>query len=145
MKHSLSAFTLFFYHFFMTITRQIPKLIVMWFKHSPSQPRSTWPTLWRASAIRSGSLPFKSTEARQPWYPSRDAMSLGRLLYMFFVTPPIYSSPANIGKKQTFRYVEIATICSRGKKAVLCKYLFIYIFIIKLKAIWTLARSFSGF
>lgn len=60
---------------------------------SPPQPRSTSPTLWRASASRSGSLPFKSTDARQPLYPSRDAINLGRLLYMLFPTPPMYSSP----------------------------------------------------
>ena len=48
-------------------------------------------------------------------YPSRDAMSLGRLLYMFFVTPPMYSSPATYTNGitcrnyifQKFKYNEI--------------------------------------
>lgn len=53
----------------------------------PSQPRSICPLLWRASLIRSGRRPFKSTEARQPWNPSREATSFGRLLYMPWAKP----------------------------------------------------------
>lgn len=63
------------------------------FQALPPQPCSTSPTLWRASISKSGSLPFKSTDARQPLYPSLDAINRGRLLYMLFPTPPMYSSP----------------------------------------------------
>lgn len=53
----------------------------------PSQPRSICPLRWRASLMRSGSRPFKSTDARQPWKPSREATSFGRLLYMPWARP----------------------------------------------------------
>lgn len=44
--------------------------------------------------MRSGSRPLRSTEAKQPWKPSREATSLGRLLNMLLLKPPMYSSPA---------------------------------------------------
>lgn len=53
----------------------------------PSQPRSICPLRWRASLMRSGRRPFKSTDARQPWKPSREATSFGRLLYMPWARP----------------------------------------------------------
>lgn len=56
-------------------------------KAVPSQPRSICPLRWRASLMRSGRRPFKSTDARQPWKPSREATSFGRLLYMPWARP----------------------------------------------------------
>lgn len=64
------------------------------FTHTlPSQPLSTCPMVAKASAKRSGSLPFKSTVARQPWNPSREWTSFGRSLYISLETPPMYKSP----------------------------------------------------
>lgn len=60
---------------------------------SPSQPLSTCPMVAKASAKRSGSRPFRSTVARQPWNPSREWTSLGRSRYISLETPPIYRSP----------------------------------------------------
>ncbi|KAG7257128.1 LOW QUALITY PROTEIN: hypothetical protein CRUP_007885 [Coryphaenoides rupestris] len=45
-------------------------------------PRSTWPVVASASASRSGSRPFRSTVARQPWKPSRECTSLGSSRYI---------------------------------------------------------------
>lgn len=60
---------------------------------SPSQPLSTCPMVAKASAKRSGSRPFRSTVARQPWNPSRVWTSLGRYWYISLETPPMYRSP----------------------------------------------------
>lgn len=60
---------------------------------SPSQPRSICPLRNSASLIKSGSRPLRSTEARQPWKPVRDATSLGRLLYMPGPSPATKRSP----------------------------------------------------
>lgn len=62
-------------------------------KAIPSQPRSICPLRWRASLMRSGRRPFRSTDARQPWKPSREATSFGRLLYMPWARPAMYRSP----------------------------------------------------
>lgn len=59
----------------------------------PSHPRSICPLRNSASLIRSGSRPFRSTDARQPLKPSREATSLGRLLYMPGPRPAIKRSP----------------------------------------------------
>lgn len=66
---------------------------------SPSQPRSTCPMVAKASAKRSGSRPFKSTVARQPWNPSLECTSLGRSLYISLETPPMYRSPVGRTKQ----------------------------------------------
>lgn len=59
----------------------------------PSHPRSICPLRNSASLIRSGSRPFRSTDARHPLKPSREATSLGRLLYMPGPKPAIKRSP----------------------------------------------------
>ena len=62
---------------------------------SPSQPLSTWPMVASASAKRSGSRPFRSTVARQPWKPSREWTSFGSSRYISLETPPMYRSPGD--------------------------------------------------
>lgn len=57
--------------------------------YSPSHPLSICPTQSRASDIKSGSRPFRSTEARQPWKPSLACTSLGSSLYISLATPPM--------------------------------------------------------
>lgn len=59
----------------------------------PSHPLSICPLQKRASEMRSGSRPFKSTDARQPWNPSFACTSLGKDLNISLATPPIYKSP----------------------------------------------------
>lgn len=59
----------------------------------PSHPLSICPTQSRASDIKSGSRPFRSIDARQPWKPSLACTSLGSSLYISLATPPIYKLP----------------------------------------------------
>lgn len=59
----------------------------------PSHPLSIWPLRNKASLSRSGSRPLRSSEAKQPWKPSLEATSLGRLLYMPGPSPAMKRSP----------------------------------------------------
>lgn len=89
----------------------------------PSHPRSICPLRCKASLMRSGRRPFKSTDARQPWNPSLDATSFGRLLYIPWASPAMYRSPKGkqIGDKESprksvsgaiYRYIMISIIKS---------------------------------
>lgn len=64
----------------------------------PSHPLSICPLQRIASEMRSGSRPFKSTEARQPWKPSLAWTSFGKDLYVSLATPPMYKSPVGRSK-----------------------------------------------
>ncbi|TNN76206.1 hypothetical protein EYF80_013494 [Liparis tanakae] len=87
------------------------------------QPCSTSPTLWRASASRSGSLPFRSTDARQPWYPSRDAINRGRLPYMLFPTPPTLRAPLACWVTVRASILRMCTLLLSREITTLCHWL----------------------
>lgn len=95
---------------------RISTILALWYKKTsaysvPSHPLSICPLQKRASEIRSGSRPFKSTDARQPWKPSFACTSFGKDLYISLATPPIYKSPVKkmkilaIGKKNAIEFL----------------------------------------
>lgn len=76
----------------INLTQQV-RSPIRWGPTVPSQPRSICPLRKRASLMRSGKRPFRSTEAKQPWKPSRETTSFGRFWYMLGPKPPTKRSP----------------------------------------------------
>lgn len=87
----------------INLTQQV-RSPIRWGPTVPSQPRSICPLRKRASLMRSGRRPFRSTEAKQPWKPSRETTSFGRFWYMLGPKPPTNRSPGGRKDAHEFNY-----------------------------------------